>query len=82
MALTVYEIGNIKIAFLSVFFILLNPYTGYIMLYPWKDVGFALAGLFCTVFSVRLVVIKENTKKIWKLIVFGIVMASATNFQA
>lgn len=81
LALTVYEIGNIKIAFLSVFFILLNPYTGYIMLYPWKDVGFALAGLFCTVFSVRLVVIKKNTKKIWKLIVFGIVMASATIFR-
>lgn len=81
LALTIYEIGDLKATFLSISFILLNPYVGHIMLYPWKDVAFALGALFCTVFAIRLVVMEENTKRTWKLIAFGVALASTTIFR-
>lgn len=81
VAVTIYEMTNIKVMILSMLYILMNPYVGHIMLYPWKDVGFALAGLFCTTFAIRLIFIKENTTKIWKLVLFGFALASATLFR-
>ena len=42
LALTIYEIGGLRVTVISILYILMNPYTGYIMLYPWKDLGFAL----------------------------------------
>lgn len=81
LALTIYEIGGLRVTVISILYILMNPYTGYIMLYPWKDVGFALTGLFCTVFAVRLILMEKKTSKTWKIIVFGVIWASATIFR-
>ena len=54
MAVTIAEIWNIKAAIISIAYIVLNPYVGYIMLYPWKDVAFALGGLLCSIIAVKL----------------------------
>ena len=40
---------GIKIALFSNAYIVLNPYTGSIAVYPWKDVGFAMVALFIAV---------------------------------
>ena len=81
MAITIVEIWSIKAAIISIAYIVLNPYTGYIMLYPWKDVGFALGGLLCFVIAVRLVLKNKNTNKLWKMIVLGILLSWTTVFR-
>ena len=81
LALTLCEILNLRAAIISLAYILLNPYTGNIMLYPWKDVAFALGGLLCTIFSIRLIFYEEKSTKGWKLVLFGIVLASTTIFR-
>lgn len=81
LALTIYELSNLKSAVFSCAYILLNPYVGYIMLYPWKDVGFALAGLLSTVIAIRLIYYPYKTTRIWKLMLFSLVLASATIFR-
>lgn len=80
LTLTIAELWNVKAAALSVSYIILNPYTCFIMLYPWKDVAFAIGGLFCTIMSIRLVKFK-NTNKLWKLIILGIFLAFTTLFR-
>ena len=81
MAVTIAEIWNIKAAILSIAYIVLNPYVGYIMLYPVKDVAFALSGLLCSVIAVRLVLKRGGTDKLWKLIAFGILLSWTTLFR-
>lgn len=80
-SLTIYEMTNLKITILASMYILANPYTGHIMMYPWKDVGFAMAAFLCTIFSIRLIINKESTAKTWKLVLFGLALASATIFR-
>ena len=79
--LTIYEMTNLKVTILSSMYILANPYTGHIMMYPWKDVGFAMATFLCTIFSIRLIIKKESTAKTWKLVLLGFALASATLFR-
>lgn len=81
MVLTITEIWNIKAAIISIAYIVFNPYTGNIMLYPWKDVGFALCGLLCSILAVKLVLKKKNTNKLWKLIVLGVLLSWTTVFR-
>lgn len=81
LAVTVCELCSLRAAILSLAYILLNPYTGCILLYPWKDIGFAMGGLFCTIMAVRLIEKKKNAAKLWKLIAFGAVTASITIFR-
>ena len=81
MAVTIAEIWNIKATILSIAYIVLNPYVGYIMLYPWKDVAFALGGLLCSIIAVKLVLKRKETNKLWKLIAFGILLSWTTIFR-
>ncbi len=81
MAVTITEMWNVKAAVVSIAYIILNPYTGYIMLYPWKDVGFALGGLLCSIIAVKLVLKRQEIYKLWKLIVFGILLSWTTIFR-
>ncbi len=81
MGVTITEIWNIKAAIISIAYIVMNPYTGYIMLYPWKDVGFALGGLLCSIIAIKLVLKNKDTNKLWKLIVLGILLSWTTIFR-
>ena len=81
MAVTITEIWNIKAAVLSIAYIVLNPYIGCVMLFPWKDVAFALGGLLCSIIAVKLVLKREETYKLWKLIALGILLSWTTIFR-
>ncbi len=81
MAVTITEIWNTKAAIFSVAYIILNPYTGYIMLYPWKDVGFALGGLLCSIMAIKLTLKMQENFKLWKLIFLGILLSWTTLFR-
>ena len=81
MAVTIAEMWNGKVAIISVAYIVLNPYIGHIMLFPWKDVGFALGGLLCSVMIVRLILKKQEPAALWKLIVLGILLSWTTLFR-
>ena len=81
MAVTITEIWNVQAAIASVAYIVLNPYTGYITLFPQKDVAFAMGGLLCSIIAVKLVLKREGTNKLWKLIVFGILLSWTTLFR-
>ena len=76
------EYIGVKQAFISLAYILLNPYTGHIMLYPWKDVGFALAGLLCMCMVFEFYYLNDAwCQKTWKMILWGIVIACSTLFR-
>ena len=76
------EYIGVKQAFISLAYILLNPYTGHIMLYPWKDVGFALAGLLCMCMVFEFYYLNDAWgQKTWKMILWGIVIACSTLFN-
>lgn len=81
MSMTIFQLVSLKASILSIAYIILNPYTCYILLYPWKDVGFAMGVLLCSVFSVRLIYKIESTEKLWKIILFGFGIASVTIFR-
>lgn len=81
LAVTITEICSVKAAIISLAYIILNPYIGYIMLYPWKDVGFALGGLLCSIIAVKLVLKRQETFKLWKLIILGILLSWTTLFR-
>lgn len=51
---SVSEYIGIKQAMFAFLYIILNPYVSQIMLYPWKDVGFAIAGTFCATMLFRI----------------------------
>ncbi len=53
MAETFRMYGNMTYAAGSLLFILMNPVTGSIMMYPWKDVGFAASALLSMVYVLR-----------------------------
>lgn len=81
MAVAIAEIWNIQAAILSIAFIMLNPFVCYVMLFPWKDVAFALGGLLCLTMSVKLMLKKQQTYTIWKLIILGILFSWTTLFR-
>lgn len=80
LSLVIYKMANIKISVLAVLYVVLNPYTGYILLYPWKDVAFAMGGLLSSIIAVKLLSNAGKIKTV-ELIVFSIVLISTTLFR-
>lgn len=81
LTVTICELSSRKAGAVSFAYIMLNPYTGYTLLYPWKDIAFSMGALFCTIMAVRMILKKKNAAKLWKLAVFGVVLASTTIFR-
>ena len=81
LSLTIYELSSLKLAVLVILYIIMNPYTGYMVLYPWKDVAFAMGGLLCTIIAIRFILLKRNTITIWDLIIFSELLVSTTLFR-
>ena len=74
----VYNYTNIKIAAISLLFIILNPQIPNIAMYPFKDVSFAMGALLLLSFSVEIYFTNGKwAKKISHLVVF-ILVASLT----
>jgi hypothetical protein len=71
-----------KPAIISLLYIILNPYSDSIVLRPLKDVGFAMFGLLSMVIAFQIYFSEDEwSKKTWRCILFGIVIALTTLFR-
>ena len=81
-SLTVYLYAGAFYAFFSMLLLLLSPFTLEILMYPWKDTAFAIASGFCMLFAVHIYFTKgEWSKKVYRLVIFAFLLASATLFR-
>ena len=81
VALTLVELWNIKASLLFTAWIVLNPIVGQVMLFPWKDVAFMLAGTLCFIISIKLILKHKSSDKLWKLILLGVLLSWTTIFR-
>lgn len=79
--LVIHELAGMKATIIVSLIIMLNPYVGSILLFPWKDVAFAITALFCTIFIIRLMSSHSCKTKTLKVAIFGIVLGFATVFR-
>ena len=79
---TIYQYTNIKYTILSMAFVLINPQLGYISMFPWKDISFAIGALLMLTYSLRIYVTKgEWIKKPINMVVFIITASLTTLFR-
>lgn len=81
MGMVIYKHSSIKVAALSVAYVILNPYTGWILLYPWKDVAFAIAGCLALTMITEIHFSRGWGEKLWRIALLGIILANATIFR-
>ncbi len=55
---TIYQYTNAKYTVISMVFILCNPQTCYLSIYPWKDVSFAIGALLLLTYAFRIYITK------------------------
>lgn len=60
---TLYIYAGKKYAVLSMLYVLLNPQILYSVLFPWKDIAFAICALLQTTFALRIYVTKGEWMK-------------------
>lgn len=75
---TIFKFTNLKYTVLSMIFVLLNPQVGYITMYPWKDISFAIGALLLLTYSLRIYFTKGDWLKKPINIVLFIITASLT----
>ena len=49
-----YSYTNIKYTLISAMFVLLNPYIGFLAMYPWKDIPFAMGAVLLVSYSLKI----------------------------
>ena len=81
MGMAIYKHSSLKISLISIAYILLNPFTGWMLIYPCKDVGTAITGCLSMIMAMEAYFSKEWTKKWWRLVVLGIMLANTTLFR-
>lgn len=82
MAETLHELISLKFAVIATAYIILNPYTGNIAMYPWKDMAFAMACLLGMIFVVRIYFTGSHwSDRKGRIIILGAVLANATLFR-
>ena len=81
MCMVIYKHYGKHAAITASAFVLLNPYTGSILLFPWKDVAFAISTLIATVMITEIYLSGEKWLTEWKCALLGIVLANATLFR-
>lgn len=63
-------------------YIMLNPYTGQMLLYPWKDNAFSMAGALAFAMTARICITgaqwADNT---FRCVILGILLANCTIFR-
>ena len=79
---TIYQYTNLKYTIISMAFVLLNPQFGYISMYPWKDISFAIGALLLLTYSLRIFVTKgEWIKRPINIVSFIITVSLTTLFR-
>ena len=82
MTVTAYELAGGRSAVLCWAFVMLNPYAGYLLLHPYKDVAFASTSLLAVCLAVRLWCAKpDQPVSRWILVLLGLLLANATLFR-
>ena len=82
MAYTLAEFGNIKYARLFLLYILINPATLGISIYPWKDVSFSVFAMLAMTFAVRVYFSGgEWLNSAKHVIIFVLIISAATIFR-
>ncbi len=57
---------NIRCAGVSMLFVLMNPQTGYMAMYPWKDVSFAMGALLLLTYALQIYMSKGQWIASWR----------------
>ena len=79
---TIYKYTNLKYLVLSMSFVLLNPQLGYISLFPWKDVSFAIGTVLSITYSLQIFMTKgEWIKSPVNTILFIFTVSLTTLFR-
>ena len=82
METTLYEYGGKVFTIISAAFILLSPFTLNIVIYPWKDVPFAMTGVTCLLYSARIYFTNgEWAKRKTNLILMALMLAFSSIFR-
>ena len=81
-SLVIAETGNRKYAAIFLAYTLLNPLTLAIIMYPWKDVAFAISAMLCMTFAVKVYFSGGGwLKRPRNVVLFVLFMSSATIFR-
>ena len=82
LGVTLSRLGGIKLSIIGVLYILLNPYTGEIGVYPLKDVAFAIAGGVLFLCVVNIYISKGGwLSSWWKYLLIIVSFVNATLFR-
>ncbi len=82
ICMVIYKYSGIRFALISFIYMILNPYTGYLVMYPYKDVAFAIAGALCAAMGAQIYLSKgEWADKWYRGVILGIMFAQATIFR-
>ncbi len=78
----VFRLSDLRWTLFFLLFLLLNYYTGEILMFPWKDAAFAVSGALCPALGVSLLSEKDEAPKAWmKCAALGLLMSCATLFR-
>lgn len=81
-AFTIYLYADIVYALIATAFIMLGPFNLEIILYPLKDIAFAIAAGFSMLFATHIYFSKGNwCKKTYRIFIFAFMLANATLFR-
>ena len=82
LAVTIYKYAGKCYAFISVAFILLSPFTLKIVMYPWKDVAFAISSGFCMLYAINIYFTNGKWgNKFYRIVFLAFMLASTTLFR-
>ncbi len=88
MSMLIYRYAGMVYMVIAWIYVVLNPYSGQMMLYPWKDSAFAIAALIGITLTsdiiMRTYISTDDTaagKGIYRYIILGIVLANASIFR-
>lgn len=82
MCETIHEYMGKRWAFLSLLYIILNPFTAQMMLYPWKDAPFAIMGMISVIIAFRIYVTgSEWADSWWRCLILSIVLSCTSIFR-
>ncbi|MBR0220756.1 MAG: hypothetical protein IJQ63_03200 [Synergistaceae bacterium] len=82
MANTIYKYANFNYACLALAYVLITPVTPIIVLYPWKDVAFAITAILLIAFMLNIYFTRgEWLNNFRNLILFAVILTFATIFR-
>lgn len=81
MVVCIAENSNMWASIAAFCFIVLNPYTGCIVMYPWKDVAFGITSLWAMVITYNIYVSKGEWVKKGRIMLLAFVLVNVTLFR-